>query len=137
MKPTEAHPLASGGATASDASLPRSLALPSRRRHQISFGSILAPIGVSFMVYGFGAFFGLLPGGDVSSLLLIYGAAVAAAARRARCPLGCTLAACPGCWPSFANVSLVVPYPLPPAGFPITLLGFALSYAQLKPVPCK
>ena len=22
-------------------------------------------------------------------------------------------------------------------GFPITLLGFALSYAQLKPVPCK
>lgn len=25
------------------------------------------------MVYGFGAFFNLLPGGDVSSLLLIYG----------------------------------------------------------------
>ena len=22
-------------------------------------------------------------------------------------------------------------------GFPITLLGFALSYAQLRPVPCK
>ena len=22
-------------------------------------------------------------------------------------------------------------------GFPLTLLGFALSYAQLKPVPCK
>lgn len=22
-------------------------------------------------------------------------------------------------------------------GFPITLLGFALSYAQLKPVPCR
>lgn len=41
---------------------------------QVSFGSILAPIGVSFMVYGFGAFFNLLPGGDVSSLLLIYGA---------------------------------------------------------------
>lgn len=36
----------------------------------------------------------MLPGGDISSLLLIY-------------------------------------------GFPITLLGFALSYAQLKPVPCK
>ena len=46
------------------------------------------------MTYGFGAFFGLLPGGDVSSLLLIY-------------------------------------------GFPISLLGFALAYAQLKPVPCK
>jgi hypothetical protein len=25
------------------------------------------------MVYGFGAFFNLLPGGDISSLLLIYG----------------------------------------------------------------
>jgi hypothetical protein len=25
------------------------------------------------MGYGFGAFFGLLPGGDVSSLMLIYG----------------------------------------------------------------
>ena len=46
------------------------------------------------MTYGFGAFFGLLPGGDVSSILLIY-------------------------------------------GFPISLLGFALAYAQLKPVPCK
>jgi hypothetical protein len=40
---------------------------------QISFGAILTPIGVSFMVYGFGAFFNLLPGGDISSLLLIYG----------------------------------------------------------------
>ena len=46
------------------------------------------------MTYGFGAFFGLLPGGDVSSIMLIY-------------------------------------------GFPISLLGFALAYAQLKPVPCK
>lgn len=64
------------------------------RIEKISFGAILTPIGVSFMVYGFGAFFNLLPGGDISSLLLIY-------------------------------------------GFPITLLGFALSYAQLKPVPCR
>ncbi|KAL4420116.1 hypothetical protein ABPG77_000287 [Micractinium sp. CCAP 211/92] len=64
------------------------------RIEQVSFGSILSPVGISLMVYGFGAFFNLLPGGDVSSLLLIY-------------------------------------------GFPITLLGFALSYAQLKPVPCK
>ena len=46
------------------------------------------------MTYGFGAFFGLLPGGDISSIMLIY-------------------------------------------GFPISLLGFALAYAQLKPVPCK
>ena len=61
---------------------------------QISFGSILTPIGVGLLVYGFGAFFQLLPGSDVSSLLLIY-------------------------------------------GFPVSLLGFALSYAQLKPVPCK
>jgi hypothetical protein len=30
-------------------------------------------VGISLMVYGFGAFFNLLPGGDVSSLLLIYG----------------------------------------------------------------
>eukprot|EP00879_Flechtneria_rotunda_P019274 GHRR01020241.1.p1 GENE.GHRR01020241.1~~GHRR01020241.1.p1 ORF type:complete len:194 (+),score=52.13 GHRR01020241.1:676-1257(+) len=46
------------------------------------------------MVYGFGAYFTLLPGTDVSSVLLIY-------------------------------------------GFPISILGFALSYAQLEPVPCK
>ncbi|PRW33509.1 Thylakoid membrane [Chlorella sorokiniana] len=64
------------------------------RIERVSFGTILSPIGIGLMVYGFGAFFNLLPGGDVSSLLLIY-------------------------------------------GFPITLLGFALSYAQLKPVPCK
>ncbi|KAL4419968.1 hypothetical protein ABPG75_007066 [Micractinium tetrahymenae] len=64
------------------------------RIEQVSFGSILSPVGIGLMTYGFGAFFNLLPGGDVSSLLLIY-------------------------------------------GFPITLLGFALSYAQLKPVPCK
>ncbi|KAI7844463.1 hypothetical protein COHA_001966 [Chlorella ohadii] len=64
------------------------------RIERVSFGTILSPLGIGLMVYGFGAFFNLLPGGDVSSLLLIY-------------------------------------------GFPITLLGFALSYAQLKPVPCK
>ena len=43
------------------------------RIERVSFGSILTPIGVSFMVYGFGAFFQMLPGGDISSLLLIYG----------------------------------------------------------------
>lgn len=63
------------------------------RIERVSFGSILTPVGLGLLVYGFGAFFQLLPGGDVSSLLLIY-------------------------------------------GFPISLLGFALSYAQLKPVPC-
>lgn len=63
------------------------------RIERVSFGSILTPVGVGLLTYGFGAFFQLLPGGDVSSLLLIY-------------------------------------------GFPLTLLGFALSYAQLKPVPC-
>lgn len=46
------------------------------------------------MVYGFGAYFTLLPGTDLSSILLIY-------------------------------------------GFPISILGFALNYAQLPPVPCK
>lgn len=46
------------------------------------------------MVYGFGAYFTLLPGTDISSILLIY-------------------------------------------GFPISILGFALNYAQLPPVPCK
>eukprot|EP00891_Asterochloris_glomerata_P003236 jgi/Astpho2/3236/Aster-05758 len=61
---------------------------------EISFGKILSPIGIGLMSYGFGAFFGLLPGGDISSIMLIY-------------------------------------------GFPISLLGFALAYAQLKPVPCK
>lgn len=63
------------------------------RIERISFGSILTPVGLGLLTYGFGAFFQLLPGGDVSSLLLIY-------------------------------------------GFPISLLGFALSYAQLRPVPC-
>lgn len=60
---------------------------------QISFGKILTPLGVGMLTYGFGSFFNLIPGGDISSLLLIY-------------------------------------------GFVISLLGFALAYAQLKPVPC-
>jgi hypothetical protein len=56
---------------------------------QISYGSILTPVGVGLLCYGFGAFFQLLPGADLSSLMLIY-------------------------------------------GFPISLLGFALSYAQAR-----
>lgn len=70
---------------------PRTLTL---RFVQISFGAILVPLGLGMLFYGFGGFFQLLPGGDVSSLLLIY-------------------------------------------GFVISLLGFALAYAQLEPVPCK
>lgn len=61
---------------------------------KVSFGSILTPVGLTLLGYGFGAYFTLLPGGDVAALLLIY-------------------------------------------GFPISLLGFALSYAQLEPVTCK
>lgn len=61
---------------------------------KISFGAILTPIGLGLLGYGFAAYFQLLPGADVSSVMLIY-------------------------------------------GFPISILGFALNYAQLKPVPCK
>mmetsp|Transcript_34218 Transcript_34218/g.101696 ORF Transcript_34218/g.101696 Transcript_34218/m.101696 type:complete len:287 (-) Transcript_34218:232-1092(-) len=61
---------------------------------KVSFGSILTPLGSFLLIYGFGAFFTFLPGGDVSSLMLIY-------------------------------------------GFPMALLGAALSYAQLEPAPCK
>ncbi|KXZ52377.1 hypothetical protein GPECTOR_9g421 [Gonium pectorale] len=61
---------------------------------KVSFGSILTPIGLGLLIWGFGAYSTLLPGGDLSSLFLIY-------------------------------------------GFPISLLGFALSYAKLNPVPCK
>jgi hypothetical protein len=61
---------------------------------KVSFGSILTPLGLGLMTYGFGSYFTLLPGTDFSSILLIY-------------------------------------------GFPISILGFALSYAQLPPVPCK
>jgi len=44
-------------------------------------------VGSALLTYGFGAYFALLPGGDVSSLMLIY-------------------------------------------GFPMTVLGAALAYAQ-------
>jgi len=61
---------------------------------KVSFGSIAAPIGITLMVYGFGAYINLLPGADLSSVLLVY-------------------------------------------GFPISLIGLALKYAELKPVTCK
>lgn len=60
---------------------------------KISFGDILLPAGVGLMVFGFGGYFQLIPGGSLSGVLLIY-------------------------------------------GFPVLLLGFALKYAQLEPVPC-
>lgn len=60
---------------------------------KISFGSILTPVGLGLLGYGFGAYIGLLPGADLSSVMLIY-------------------------------------------AFPISLLGFALSYAQVRgPLP--
>ena len=55
---------------------------------QISFGKILTPLGLSMLTYGFGSFFNLLPGGDVSSLLLIYGFVISLLGRalhRQRC----------------------------------------------------
>lgn len=61
---------------------------------RVSFGTIGLVTGVGLLVYGFGAYFDLLPGGSLSALMLIY-------------------------------------------GFPATIVGFALKYAELKPVPCK
>ena len=40
---------------------------------KVSFGDILAPVGVSLMVFGFGAYFSLIPGSDLSGVALIYG----------------------------------------------------------------
>lgn len=51
-------------------------------------------MGISLLVWGFGAYFQILPGGEWAALELIY-------------------------------------------GFPISILGLALGYAQLNPVPCK
>ena len=61
---------------------------------RVSFGTIGLVTGVALLIYGFGAYFDLLPGGSLSALMLIY-------------------------------------------GFPATIVGFALKYAELKPVPCK
>ena len=56
-----------------------------------SFGTIGLSVGLPLLVYGFFSFFNFIPGGSVSSLLLIY-------------------------------------------GFIISLIGFALKYAQLDPL---
>jgi Protein of unknown function (DUF2854) len=78
------------------------------------------------LTYGFGSFFNLLPGGDVSSLLLIYGMAP------------CKLLCCNACTSHNAGtVSSQNDIAAVNAGFVISLLGFALAYAQLVPVPCK
>ncbi|CAG9465882.1 unnamed protein product [Pedinophyceae sp. YPF-701] len=56
-------------------------------------GGIALPVGLTLMVYGFGAYFQILPGTDFSPLMLVY-------------------------------------------GFPISVIGAALNYAELKPVTC-
>lgn len=40
---------------------------------KVSFGDVLAPAGVGLMVFGFGAYFSLIPGSDLSGVALIYG----------------------------------------------------------------
>lgn len=58
-----------------------------------SFGTIGLSVGVPLLLYGFFGYFKFLPGGSITSLLLIY-------------------------------------------GFIISLIGFALKYAQLDPLEC-
>lgn len=86
----EASPAITPSATPSETYIPDAEFSISK----VSFGSILTPIGVFLLTYGFGAYFSLLPGTDASPVMLVY-------------------------------------------GFPISILGAALSYAQLAPVPCK
>ena len=40
---------------------------------KVSFGSILTPVGCSLLLYGFASYIQVVPGSDLSSLLLIYG----------------------------------------------------------------
>lgn len=40
---------------------------------KISFGDILSPLGTFLMIFGFGAYFQLLPGSSISGVALIYG----------------------------------------------------------------
>ncbi|CAM6099765.1 unnamed protein product [Calypogeia fissa] len=58
-----------------------------------SFGTIGLTVGLVLLSYGFGAYFTVLPGSEISALMLTY-------------------------------------------GFPLTIIGMALKYAELKPVPC-
>lgn len=57
-----------------------------------SFGTIGLTVGIGLLSYGFGAYFTVLPGSEISALMLTY-------------------------------------------GFPLTIIGMALKYAELKPVP--
>ncbi|GMH04299.1 hypothetical protein Nepgr_006138 [Nepenthes gracilis] len=59
----------------------------------VSFGVIGLGTGITFLSYGFGAYFNILPGSEWSALMLTY-------------------------------------------GFPLAVIGMALKYAELKPVPC-
>ena len=114
---------------------------------QVSFGSILTPIGVFFLTYGFGAFFQILPGAQKLLAAAFCSQLAACALWSSVCGLlprkACfflTPAACTrqladslrGLVPGADIAAILLIY-----GFPITLLGFALSYAQLKPVPCR
>jgi hypothetical protein len=40
---------------------------------KVSFGDILSPVGTALMIFGFGAYFQLLPGSSLSGVALIYG----------------------------------------------------------------
>nr|AQX44194.1 hypothetical protein [Apostasia odorata] len=60
---------------------------------KFSFGVIGLVVGGSLLLYGFGAYFNILPGSEWSALMLTY-------------------------------------------GFPLAIIGMALKYAELKPVPC-
>ena len=59
------------------------------------------------MGYGFGAFFGLLPGGDISSLMLIYGFPISVSGGRGavQCLPAC-LCFLPGCLPGATDCRL-------------------------------
>lgn len=98
--------------------------------------SILTPIGLGLLIYGFGAFFQMLPGGGTYSLFWRrYPRRAVAVVSCPPLPRGVrertlTTRSPPSHHPPDVS-SLLLIY-----GFPISLLGFALSYAQLRPVPC-